>query len=143
MDEDHVVISKKFEEEVKSFVKTNVVKRITKNNLTYLELPIYFIWFHSPFQKGWTTRKRFLGRFGTINNQKPFFNVICWKHVAKTKQFAMHLCSRFSQEILLGFVGKCKYKCVLPLLEDCISITTSFDMWMYHGMRNVFVLQSI
>jgi len=29
VDEDHVVLAKKFEEEVKSFVKTNVVKRIT------------------------------------------------------------------------------------------------------------------
>jgi hypothetical protein len=63
------------------------------------------------------------------------------------KFLTLHLCPRvvfpFEKKIsgkLLNLVEKIKEMYVLPKLIDCISITSSFDLWMSKGAHDIFVL---
>ncbi len=46
----------------------------------------------------------------------------------------------FSNDVLLNLIEKIKQKYVLPLLNDCTTITTSFDFWMSKGACDIFAL---
>ncbi len=46
----------------------------------------------------------------------------------------------FSNIVLLELVENTKEIYVLPLLDDCICVTTNFDLWMSKGTHDVFVL---
>jgi hypothetical protein len=46
----------------------------------------------------------------------------------------------FSNIILSKLVEKTKETYILPLLNDCSCVTTSFDLWMSKGAHDVFIL---
>ncbi len=62
--------------------------------------------------------------------QKLFSNIVLPGLVEKTKE----------TYVLPKLVEKTKETYVLPLLNDCSCVTTNFDLWMFKGAHDVFVL---
>jgi len=61
------------------------------------------------------------------------------------KHLVLQLCPSvyrklFSNTILLESVEKTKETYVWPLLNDCSCAITSFDLWMFKGAHDVFIL---
>jgi hypothetical protein len=134
VDAHHVVLAKKFEEEVNPPLRNVFEKQLEKNRLTLKYKKK--IGAKDPFKKDVVQQTQNLQglTFLVVKDHLPIqFDESTW-----LKHLVMHLCPRivfpskktFSQEILVDLVEKMKQEYMLLKLKQCYYVIASFDLWM-------------
>jgi len=144
LDADHSTIYKRLQEEINNERRKNVEKQSTKKSYLISNFSIFeFFALKYPFKKDDVEQKMFVENFALLimKNHLPlqFVESVWLKHLV------LQLCPSvyrklFSNTILLESVEKTKETYVWPLLNDCSCAITSFDLWMFKGAHDVFIL---
>jgi hypothetical protein len=147
VDTNHVVLAKRFEEEMNLPLRNIFEKQPTKKRPMCLTLKYQSFLVQKILSRGMLCIKS--------NFCKNLILLVIKNHLliqfvdsTWLKCLVMHLCPRVvfpsrkknSQEVLVDLVKNTKEKYVLLKLKQCYSTTTSFYLWMSKGAHDVFAL---
>ncbi len=146
VDANHVILEKRFKEEVNSPLRDVLERQPAKKRPNvYNSIISQVFGAKDHFKKDVVQQKQILQDIALLvvkNHLLVQFIESTW-----LKLLVMHLCSRFvftsskifSQEVLVDLVEKIKQKYVLPKLKQCY-FATNFDLWMLKGACDVFTM---